>query len=319
MARWFKRSRLKQRSKKLNNNFLVIFLTLVVIFETILILFLIPKPALKKDRSGVVKRAAVAEAISRKPVVKEQVVRPPEKIPPKLETIAKLPQQGLPGEVKGKIAIIIDDWGYNTNNLELLGEINLPLTIAILPFRWYSKKVAEFAHQHNYEVIIHMPMEPESKRKVDLEPKTLMISMSEKTIKSILRDAFDSIPYAKGINNHMGSLATQNKKLMTIVFADLKQRNYYFLDSLVVTNSVCHEVANEVGVKFVRRSIFLDNVLKSEYIRGQLMELVNEADKKGRAVGIGHDKEATLKILKEVMPQIEKEGYKFVFVSEIVE
>ncbi|MDD5617987.1 MAG: divergent polysaccharide deacetylase family protein [Candidatus Omnitrophica bacterium] len=289
-----------------NNYFLVVFLSLVVFFETIVLLFLIPKtPATKTSQTAVKKK------------VKIEVKAEPRKTVSQKETlITKI----IPKKIKGKIAIVIDDWGYNYDkeDLEVLNEIKLPVTLAILPFRNYSEEIAWFAHENNYEVLIHMPMEPHNKVNVDLEPKTLMVGMSAQTINKILNEAFLDIPYAKGINNHMGSLATEDRQFITTVFKELKKHNLYFLDSFVVRNSVCQDIAKSMGIKFAKRSIFLDNESSYAYIRGQLMELVREVDRKGQAIGIGHDRSNTLKVLKEVMPQLAEEGYKFVFVSEIV-
>lgn len=289
-----------------NNYFLIVFLSFIVLFETVLLLFLVPKTPPTKV-SPTRQTRVVAEARAQK------AVEPKKSAPKKVPVVKKT----IPKKSKGKIAIVIDDWGYNTNNLDLIADINMPLTLAVLPFLNYSNEVAEFAHKHNYEVIIHMPMEPEDKTGVDLESRTLMVDMSNETINKILNEAFADIPYAKGVNNHMGSLATTDKGFILTVFRELKKNNLYFLDSFVVPDSVCYDVSRSAGIKFAKRSIFLDNQSSYAYIRGQLMELVREVDKTGYAVGIGHDRENTLKVLREVTPQLAEEGYRFVFVSEI--
>jgi polysaccharide deacetylase 2 family uncharacterized protein YibQ len=295
-------------SSSQNNHFLITFLSLVVLFETILLLFLLPKsPKVilpKKTKLETITQRP--KAIEQKNMVTKESITPP--------IITKI----VPKKAKGKIAIVIDDWGYNANNLDILSQIKLPLTLAVLPFLDYSHRVAQFAHENNYEVIIHMPMEPDDKTGIVLEPKTLMVNMAPEKINKILEEAFLDIPYAKGINNHMGSLATRNKDFITAVFGKLKENNLYFLDSYVVPNSICYFLAKKMGVKFARREIFLDNKPSYTYIRGQLMALVKEVDKTGYAVGIGHDRRSTLNVLKELMPQLAEEGYQFVFISEIV-
>lgn len=225
----------------------------------------------------------------------------------------------LPKSQRGKIAIVLDDWGYNAENLELLGKIEVPLTLAILPFHEYSRTVAEFARRHNFHVIIHMPMEPKNKEYVGLEPRTLMTHMDKETMNSILEDAFDNIPHARGINNHMGSLATEDEAFMATVFQFLKKRNVFFLDSLVTPDSVCVRLAKEKRVKFARRSVFLDNSADQSYINNQLEELARLSDEHGAAIGIGHDRKATLEVLLEKIPAFKKRGYRFVFVSALVE
>jgi polysaccharide deacetylase 2 family uncharacterized protein YibQ len=163
-----------------------------------------------------------------------------------------------------------------------------------------------------------MPMEPDAKEKLGLEPKTLMVNMDSNTIKKILNEALGRVPYAKGINNHMGSLATKNREFFVTVFDELKKNNLYFLDSYVIPESVCRDVSRSIGIKFAKRSVFLDNDSNIGYIRGQLMKVVKEVDETGQAIGIGHDRKNTLKVLKELLPRLAEEGYEFVFVSELV-
>src|SRR4030042_1073236 len=58
--------------------------------------------------------------------------------------------------IKGKIAIVIDDWGYNLHNLETLKTIRFPITASILPNLSYSKFLARELYRHNIEIILHL-------------------------------------------------------------------------------------------------------------------------------------------------------------------
>jgi hypothetical protein len=98
---------------------------------------------------------------------------------------------------------------------------------------------------------------------------------------------------------------------------EIKKHDLYFLDSFVTANSVCAPLAKKFGLKFAKRDVFLDNQNNPEYIKNQLGELKKIANRQGLAVGIGHDRKNTLLVLKETLPELAKEGYKFVFVSEI--
>ncbi len=217
---------------------------------------------------------------------------------------------------KGRIAIVIDDWGYNLNNLETAAQIRYPLTVSVLPNLAYSGKVAEKLHSLGFEVILHLPMEP--KELYRLEKNTIMVSMDEAAINRIIEEGLASLVYARGVSNHMGSLATQDARTMAIIFKELKSRHLYFLDSLVSTKSICALLTKKLGLGFARRDIFLDNTEDPQYIKGQIDKLKARARVNGKAIGIGHDRGHTLEVLKEVMPHIEEEGYKLVFVSELV-
>jgi hypothetical protein len=217
---------------------------------------------------------------------------------------------------RGKIAIAIDDWGYNLNNLYFLDEIKYPLTVSILPNLGYSKTIASALKKQGVEIILHLPMEPHEKFR--LEQNTILTSMDEETIRNIVAQDLDDIYYAKGVSNHMGSKATEDARTMSIIFRELKKRDLFFLDSLVSPRTICFNLAKKMHLGFVRRDIFLDNKEEAGYIRGQMHKLKTRARVYGRAIGIGHDRKITLEVLKEVMPELEREGYKFVFVSELV-
>lgn len=217
----------------------------------------------------------------------------------------------------GKIAIVIDDWGYSLNNLAVLKQINYPLTLAILPNLPQTKAISQEARRLKFEVILHLPMEP--LEKINLERNTLMVGMDEGTIKNILGADLDSVIYAKGVSNHMGSKATKDARIMSCVFNELKKRGLYFLDSYVSLDSICPELSRKMKIGFARRDIFLDNQSNSEYIRGQIEKLKVAAKANGYAIGIGHDRKSTLQTLRDIMPAMRKEGYKFVRVSELID
>ena len=231
--------------------------------------------------------------------------------------IVKKPIQ-KPGAVvtQGKIAIVLDDWGYNLNNLSIVDKINFPFTASILPNLSYSRAVADELHNRGFEIILHLPMEPHEKYR--LEKNTIFSSLDGQSIKRIIGLDLDSINYAVGVSNHMGSAVTEDAKVLGIVFKELKSRNMFFLDSFVTPKSVCFELSQKMGLGFISRDVFLDNVEESNYIKQQISKLKAKAKAKGYAVGIGHDRKITLQVLKEVMPQLKKEGFKLVFLSELV-
>lgn len=230
---------------------------------------------------------------------------------------AKIIQKAKPKPSIVKVAIVLDDWGYNRNNLEILRLIEYPLTLAVLPNLAYSKEISQEAHGLNKEIILHLPMEPQASEKVRLEEDTIMTQMPRDKILAILDKDLENLSYAVGVSNHMGSKLTQDEKAIKIIFEEFKEKRLFFLDSMT-SKSVCKRVAENLGVRFVGRSVFLDNNLNEDYIDKQMRLLVKKAKIKGSAVGIGHDRKITLETLKKLMPELEKEeGVQFVFVSEL--
>ncbi len=218
--------------------------------------------------------------------------------------------------IRGRIAIVIDDWGYTQNNLAIVQQIRQPLTCAILPGLKNSNLIMQKLHDFGFEIILHLPMEP--KEKYNLEKNTITVTMSPGQIRKIFDQDLSSVTLAKGVSNHMGSAVTEDKRAAELVILEAKRHNLYFFDSYVTSKSVCAPLAREIKIKFARRDIFLDNQGDSGYIKNQLVKLKRLARKQGLAVGIGHDRKNTLLVLKEMLPQIEAEGYEFVFLSQVV-
>ncbi|MCM8811986.1 MAG: divergent polysaccharide deacetylase family protein [Candidatus Omnitrophica bacterium] len=217
---------------------------------------------------------------------------------------------------KGKIAIVLDDWGYSSRHISSLKTIRQPLAISILPGLPHSEDVALAARSGGHEVMLHIPMEPEDAG-APREEATICAGMSKKEVSRRLEKSLSTVPYARGINNHQGSKATADRKLMKLVLEDVKRRGLFFVDSYVTERSICREVARELEIPFARRSVFLDNSASPVSIRKQLTELAAAASREGAAVGIGHDRPATLAVLKELLPALEEAGYDVVPVSEL--
>ncbi len=230
-----------------------------------------------------------------------------------------MPAAPLPGvkpvPARPKLAIVLDDWGYNTKNLDAILQIDKPVTLSVLPGLPYSTLVAQKAKGHGHEVMLHMPMEP--KAKIRLELATLYTSMTDDEIRANLYKALQTVPGAAGINNHEGSKATEDHRLMGVVFGELKKNDMFFLDSLVTNYSVCESAAKAAGIRFIKRSIFIDNESDPSYIKKQFEKAMSLALRNGEAVAIGHDRPNTIAVLKEMIPVIESKGIEMTYVSNL--
>lgn len=224
---------------------------------------------------------------------------------------------------KARIAIVIDDWGYKQDVLPLLFQIERPVTIAVLPNKAYSKQIAHEAKRRGYQVIEHLPLESKSNRAA--EKGTLYRAMSGNELKSKLKAQLKSVPGIVGVNNHQGSRATEDEKMMATILTELKKVNLFFLDSYTTKGSVCSKVAAKTGIRFAQSDIFIDLPPQKmgdgdyrSYVRKNLKRLADLALKKGSAIGIGHDLKITLSVLKDEIPKFEAEGFQFVFLSDLV-
>jgi len=223
-----------------------------------------------------------------------------------------------PPTMKGTIGIIIDDFGYRNDEVSD-GFLNLdvPLTYAVIPGHEYSKSFGEKAVGRGFEVIVHMPFENLANKGGE-ESFVLSTSMDSETIQERVQAALDQIPSAIGMNNHQGSKASADQHVMSNVARVLKKRNLFFVDSRTTAETVAESTMEVYKVPTTRRNIFLDNEDDEGKIHAQLIKLVEKSEEWGSAVGIGHVKPKTLKILKKYIPELQKKGYKFEFVSKML-
>ncbi|MDH2324749.1 MULTISPECIES: divergent polysaccharide deacetylase family protein [Providencia] len=201
-----------------------------------------------------------------------------------------------------KLAIVIDDFGYRVKEDNQILALPAAVTIAILPSSPHGREVAEKAHQQGRDILIHMPMKPLSNQ--PLEKDTLSPSMSAEDIDQLIKNAIKRVPYAKGMNNHMGSEMTSSLPGMRNVMHSLSQSNLFFLDSVTIGNTQVKNAAKEYGVPTLRRHIFIDNHQSEEETRSQLNKAVAYARKHGSAVAIGHPHPSTVRALQKYLPQL---------------
>ena len=143
--------------------------------------------------------------------------------------------------------------------------------------------------------------------------------MDRETIHRVAREAVAQIPGLVGVNNHTGTLFTQDAERIGWFMEVLREKNLYFVDSMTTARSAAHAAAGAAGLKTARRDVFLDNDASLPYIRNQVHELVKRARAQGSAVAIGHFRRNTVTVLEEVLPGLEKEGVVLTRMSELVQ
>ena len=217
---------------------------------------------------------------------------------------------------KPKIAIIIDDLGYNVARVKRLTKLDQALTLALIPDTPHAKTVAKLAEHQGYEMILHVPMETVSARKWK---DGLTNDMDKSDFDATVNEMLQSFPNAKGINNHGGSFLTQQRDKMDWLMGSLANRGLYFVDSKTIATSVAGEAATAAGLPKLSRDVFLDNERSEQAIEKELRKLQRIASKKGQAIGIAHPHKVTLKVFERLLPKISDEGFEFVFISQLAQ
>lgn len=193
-----------------------------------------------------------------------------------------------------RLALVIDDMGQDMDMALALADLEQPPSFAILPDTPHGIEVSSLAASKGIELLLHLPMEPRGYPAVNPGPGALFTSMDGLALRETLAHDLAQAPGAVGVNNHMGSLFTQNEPGMDVILAELARRGLFFLDSLTTPGSAATRSAGKAGTRLYKRDIFLDNVRDTVAIMRQLAKAERIALRHGQAVAIGHPYPETL-------------------------
>jgi len=211
---------------------------------------------------------------------------------------------------RGDIVLILDDVGFDHQPLTSAMAIDPNVNFAVLPNGMRSMEFASTLHARGFELLCHLPMEPEGFPRISPGDGAVLMSMSDAQIASATRANIEAIHFARGVNNHMGSRATADRRVMTDVLGALP-KGMYFIDSKTTGNSIAGPLARTMRVKTASRNVFLDDVQDVGAIRRQLADLA-------QTVGIGHMYPSTIQVLTEDAPKLRADGFRFVRASAVV-
>jgi len=232
------------------------------------------------------------------------------------DVIQKTEFDRVEGE-KPKLVIIIDDFGNRMNVFNSMISLDYNITYSILPQLTFSQETAEIVNNKGLDVMLHLPMEPKEMNRYNPGIGALLKSDDEDIVVEKMTLNLDSVPYAIGANNHMGSAYTQYKEGLDVVMKILNERSMFFLDSKTAPGRISQRSAKRNGIPYLSRNIFLDNEQNVEAIGRQLFKAVKIANKTGKVIAIGHPYMATYEALARYLPEIETQGIRIAKVSEL--
>ena len=215
------------------------------------------------------------------------------------------------------IAIVIDDLGLDRPRTRRAVALKGPMTLAFLPYAEELRAQTAEAGQAGHELLLHMPMRPLDEHN-NPGPGALTTELDENGLRERLRAGLDRVSGYVGINNHMGSRFTSDRRGMEVVMAELKARGLLFLDSRTTPGSVGLGVARAMGVPHAGRDAFLDNDPSPRAVADQLAILESRARQQGTAIAIGHPHDGTLDALAAWIETLGERGFTLVPLSTIV-
>jgi len=246
-----------------------------------------------------------------------------EQVTPRLFQVTFLLPGGREGLVihfvpQAFVAIIMDDIGFNLAKTKRIAALPVKLTGAIIPMTPRARESAEVLFKSGKEVFLHFPMQPIYKMPEVIEysmairTETTPAQAAEFTEKSIAM-----IPHIVGVNNHEGSLATENMAQMEAIMPVIKRHNLVFVDSGTTNNTIAWKAAHNAGLKWAKRNYFLDNVRTKPAVTEAFLKAIAMARNRGEVVIIGHPHDVSLEVLEEQIPKAMQEGVIFVWATQI--
>ncbi|WP_095155795.1 divergent polysaccharide deacetylase family protein [Pseudomonas sp. Irchel 3E13] len=210
------------------------------------------------------------------------------------------------------LSVIIDDLGQSPDRDARTLALPGPVTMAIMPDTPHATDFARQAHHAGRTVILHMPMDPAT-GPYAWHPGTPLPELEKRLNAALLR-----VPYAAGLNNHMGSRMTAQPEAMAWLMGELQRRDLFFVDSRTSATTVAAAKAQTQGLASVSRDVFLDDVRTSEAIAGQLRLAVELARRQGTAVVIGHPYPQTLEVLERELPRLKGQGVDLIELRQMI-
>jgi len=226
--------------------------------------------------------------------------------------------RGKEGRKQALAVVIVDDFGiHDIADVRRLNTIGQTVTISVLPFQPYTVEVVEYATEAGIPFLLHMPMEPHSSKENPGEG-AIFVRDSDETIWRKLSLAFDNVKGATGVNNHMGSRASEDVRVMEAVMRYLRENGCFYVDSRTSNQSEALAVSRRIGVKCALMAGYLDVVDERNAIRKRLYELTDAALEGEPVIILGHNRPATVDVLEQELPRLAEKGIRFVGVDEVV-
>ncbi|MEN7343204.1 MAG: divergent polysaccharide deacetylase family protein [Pseudomonadota bacterium] len=219
-----------------------------------------------------------------------------------------------------RVAIIIDDIGYRAVQDQRVLALPNEVAIAVLPYSPNARRMAMASYEQQRPVLVHMPMEAnnDASNAKALGPGALTEQHSRASVIAAIDAAFDAVPHARGLNNHMGSRLTRSPDMMRwLMHALACRRDSYFVDSFTTAESLGLSMAEEMSIPAIRRHVFLDHVRDPEALEAAFARLIKQAHRNGAAVAIGHPFPETLALLESRLPTLAEHGIELVTPEEL--
>ncbi len=229
----------------------------------------------------------------------------------KPKTRVKQTREAEPGGQR--VAVLIDDIGFDLGAAEELARLRAPIAFAILPHAPHAAAAADLLHAAGKEILLHLPMEPASYPEENPGPGALLIAMEAGEVRRKIAENLAAVPHVSGVNNHMGSRFMEDETRLRVVMDELAKRGLFFVDSRTTPDSRGREAAERARVRFASRTVFIDHTANYQDALANLTRFPRQGSKP--VLMIGHPRPETIRALRDALPVWHAQGVRVVPVS----
>ena len=222
-------------------------------------------------------------------------------------------------DMRPRIAIIVGSLGLSESiTTSAVQKLPAAVTLAFLPYAKDLQNWISLARAAGHEVMLHLPMEPESYPNSDPGPQARLTSLNPQDNLARLEWLLSRGGGYVGAVNFMGSKFTVADAAMRPVLTELKSRGLLFVDSRSSPKSLGGTMARDLGMPVARSDSFIDSPASRDAVDAKLEELEKLARRDGAALGIGFLYPVTIERIVNWAPGLGARGVVLAPVSAVV-
>ncbi len=201
------------------------------------------------------------------------------------------------GEPK-RIAIMITGMGLSAlSTHSAIHKLPGAVSLSFGPYGNNLQGWVRKARQLGHEVLLEVPLEPYDYPENDPGPHTLLTSLEREENINRLQWVMGRFAGYVGVTNAMGEKYLTSNESLLPVFQELHRRGLAYFEDGGGTRSEAAKLARTVGMRFGEADLRIDNVQIEKEINNKLSRLVEIANQKGFAIGVGSSLPLTIDLV----------------------
>jgi polysaccharide deacetylase 2 family uncharacterized protein YibQ len=200
-----------------------------------------------------------------------------------------------------RVAIVIEELGNDLLIARQLVDTDVQLTFAVIPFRPFSKEVAQLASLFGREVLLQLPAQAGSGGRATTRGTPQVAAGRNETVRAVEED-LAAVPHVAGVTAALSTFGDDVRDSLQSVLAPLRAKDLFVIDSSTPLQDAACGAAAAVGVQCIAVGVRLDETDDEEAIAAQINSLLQAAQGRGDVIAVVQPGPATLTVLHVALP-----------------